>query len=641
NDIDASDTAQVDLFVPDISVTKSVTPLISKVTDTVSYTVVISNDSSSLSLTDAQIPDLVLETALDTLVGELLVAANANVSNFVNGCGLVNATLAETTCTITYDYVIQAGDDAADGTTDGVVNNTVSVESNPAGAFTNDIDASDTAAVELFVPAISVTKSVNAISKVGDDVHYVITISNDSSSLSLSDALIPNLVFDAISDTIAGDLLTPTLDPNVSNFVNNCGASMAESPPTCTITYDYTIQAVDDVASDSEDGAGLGTCGDSINNVPAQDAVADAADPDCAADGIVDNKVSVESHPSGFTNDVDASNTAQVKLFVPGINVTKDCTPATVAVGDTVSYTCTIQNTSTSLSLTDTEIPALVFDAINDTLAGDLLTPSLNAGVSNFSSTCGASLAAGASCTITYDRVIQAADDAADGTADATVTNTVSVESHPDGFTNDVDDSDSCSVQIVGCALSPGFWGGGSGRGKWDQTADPIAASAGFTTGTCFPWVSSSIQGTGSGPAGCITYLDTLQLSGSDVTIQLSFKYIAARLNQAACDAGVAALCAPGSIGLNDLLGQVEDYFDGVGTGNLDDEAGGDFNPNPDDTNTDDQFAVPVGSNPPCKGAPAVKAACVEGKRLFNLLNSYFSTVGEQFCPLPSSIPEA
>jgi len=148
--------------------------------------------------------------------------------------------------------------------------------------------------------------------------------------------------------------------------------------------------------------------------------------------------------------------------------------------------------------------------------------------------------------------------------------------------------------------------------------------------------------GTPSTPTG-LTYLDVLKLSGSDVTIQLSFKYIAARLNLAACEATPAtpALCPPGS--LPSLLGEVEDYFDpGVSTdASHDDEAGGDFNPNPDDTNTDDKFAVPVGSNPPCKGNPGVKAACVEGKRLLGLLNSYFSTVGEQFCPLPSSIPEA
>jgi hypothetical protein len=232
----------------------------------------------------------------------------------------------------------------------------------------------------------------------------------------------------------------------------------------------------------------------------------------------------------------------------------------------------------------------------------------------------------------------------------------VTVHYHPEGLTNDITASDSCSVTIVGCALSPGFWGGGEGRGKWDQTADPIAAAAGFTLGTCFPWVASPAPADPDTSTGttCIqdpfgtptvvtglTYLDVLKLSGSDVTIQLSFKYIAARLNQAACDAGVTALCAPGSIGLNDLLGQVEDYFD-PGTGNThDDDGSGDFNPDPDDTNTTDQFAVPVGSNPPCKGSPTVKAACVEGKRLLGLLNSYFSTVGEQFCPSTGSIPEA
>jgi hypothetical protein len=134
-----------------------------------------------------------------------------------------------------------------------VVNNTVSIESHPSG-FTNDIDTSASAAVKLFVPAISATKTVDGISKVGDSVHYSVTISNDSSSLSLSDADIPDLVLETADDSIAGDLLTPTLDPNVSNFVNNCGASMAESPPTCTIEYDYEIQAGDDAADGATDG---------------------------------------------------------------------------------------------------------------------------------------------------------------------------------------------------------------------------------------------------------------------------------------------------------------------------------------------------------------------------------------------------
>ncbi|MCH8149627.1 MAG: hypothetical protein IH987_16850, partial [Planctomycetes bacterium] len=148
------------------------------------------------------------ETALDTLVGELLVAANANVSNFTNGCGVAPVSLSETTCTITYDYTILAGDDASDGATDGVINNQVSVDSHPTG-FTNDIDASDTALVNLFVPAISVDKSVTpTISKVTDDVAYTIVITNTSSSISLSDAQIPDLEFDAIDDTIAGDLFT-------------------------------------------------------------------------------------------------------------------------------------------------------------------------------------------------------------------------------------------------------------------------------------------------------------------------------------------------------------------------------------------------------------------------------------------------
>jgi hypothetical protein len=90
---------------------------------------------------------------------------------------------------------------------------------------------------------------------------------------------------------------------------------------------------------------------------------------------------------------------------------------------------------------------------------------------------------------------------------------------------------------------------------------------------------------------GGLTYLEVIELSsrGGDVTKQLSFKYIAARLNEAAFDV---------PDGVDTLLNSIDAYF----------------------------ADHPVGSNP--NGS-----AKQDGKDLLTPLNDYFDTVGETFCP--------
>ncbi len=155
--------------------------------------------------------------------------------------------------------------------------------------------------------------------------------------------------------------------------------------------------------------------------------------------------------------------------------------------------------------------------------------------------------------------------------------------------------SSSCTVQLALCALSPGFWKGGEGVQKWDQltadpaTSDPIAFAVGFATFTVFPWLDAWLAGS--------TYLDALNLPvHGDVTIQLAFKYIAARLNQAAF--GVPTEVAA-------LLDDIDTYF----------------------------ATNPVGSDPDGQDKQ-------DGRDLLDPLNEYFSTVGEEFCPNTGDIPE-
>lgn len=173
----------------------------------------------------------------------------------------------------------------------------------------------------------------------------------------------------------------------------------------------------------------------------------------------------------------------------------------------------------------------------------------------------------------------------------------------PVGFPNLYSRSASCEVNIVyGCALSPGYWGGGEGVQKWDQPGlDPIAIAAGFYTGTLFPWVDPSLAD--PTPGDGFTYLDIFNIPAKgDVTRQLSFKYVAAALNMALGDVDPEVGVPPYLPG---LLTDIETYL----------------------------AANPVGSNP--RGA-----AKAEGKDLFNAINDYFTTVGEEHCPNTGDVPE-
>jgi hypothetical protein len=165
--------------------------------------------------------------------------------------------------------------------------------------------------------------------------------------------------------------------------------------------------------------------------------------------------------------------------------------------------------------------------------------------------------------------------------------NTITTVYQVNGLPNQLTRESSCSVEIVGCALSPGFWGGGSGLPKWDDIAtDPIAQAAGFDANTVFPWLAPRLAGS--------TYFQVLKTkTQGDVTIQIAFKYIAARLNEVVF--GVPADTAI-------LLDAIDVYL----------------------------AANPVGSDPS-------GLAREQGKALQTALNSYFATVGEEFCPDPST----
>lgn len=205
-----------------------------------------------------------------------------------------------------------------------------------------------------------------------------------------SEAGTPSLQIDSITDSLQGDLTNP------SNYdTNNCGSSLSLGS-SCTITYTYTVQP---------------------------------ADPDPLM-----NSALVETHPQGYSFTVSDNGSKVIELFQPGITLEKSADVAKADPGDEILYTVLITNTSSGDS------PNLVIDSITDSLQGDL-TKSANYETND----CGSNLAPSASCTITYIYTVQSGDG-------NPLNNTATVNTHPSGFSNEVNGSDSVSV-IIGDLL--------------------------------------------------------------------------------------------------------------------------------------------------------------------------------------------
>jgi len=445
---------EVNLFQPAVLVDKSGDTL-SKVGDPVDYTIVVTNDSSDDS------PDLVNGTIVDTLLGDLL-AANPYVTN--SDCGTTLATGAS--CTINATRTVQAGDSDP-------LPNTVTVHYNPDG-FPNDISASDDHSVNLFQPSVTIDKTGTELSKVTDDVDYVITVNNTSSDDS------PNLVCD-ITDSLLGTLVTDVNLASGEEYVINASRTVQQGDPdplvnTATVTCspegfpneltdsdshstnlfqpsvnlvktgDELSKATDDVtytitlnntsSGDSPDlectisdlmlglnkQVTLASGASDVTNVPYTVLV---GDPDPLL-----NTASASCSPIGFPNVLDASDGHSINLFQPSVTIDKtaDCDVLGVPVGADITYSYVINNTSS------TDSPALNLASIVDDVLGDLATEAIGAGCD--------SLASGASCNFT--KVVNSAS-----LPFGVVFNTVDVLYNPAGFPNAITASDSHSCEIV------------------------------------------------------------------------------------------------------------------------------------------------------------------------------------------------
>jgi hypothetical protein len=266
NDITDKDDHSLNLFQPAIAAKKTGDTL-SKVGDDVNYTFTLSNNSSA----DTPAMNCV---AKDSLVGDIFDGV------LPLGDKVINKT-----------RTVQKGDPDP-------LPNTLTLTCSPED-FPNVLEASAKHEVNLFQPGVTVDKTGDTLSKVGDDVNYKIVVTNTGSSDS------PELVNGTIIDTLLGNLLDPA-NPYVTS--NNCSATLATGAD-CTITATRTVLAGD-------------------------------ADP-------LPNTVTAHYKPKGFPNDITASDDHSVELFQPTIKFAKGGDTRS-KIGDEVTYTFDLENTSSA-----------------------------------------------------------------------------------------------------------------------------------------------------------------------------------------------------------------------------------------------------------------------------------------------------
>lgn len=226
-----------------------------------------------------------------------------------------------------------------------------------------------------YQPAITLTKAGPPLSKIGDPVTYTITLTNTSPPPGAAGA--------------------PALDCTVADS---------------EIGFSKTVTGLAVGASDISTPAFTIPPG-------ASDPFLNTAHANCTVQG---------SSPA-ITAAAD-SNTVSINLFQPSVAITK-AGPAFAQVGDTVTYTVTITNTSSSDS------PNLELATFTDSVAAGVTPPAA----------CD-SLAPGGSCSFTYTYTVQGSDP-------NPLVNTAAVLYHPSGFPNNITSSATWTTTL----LHPGF----------------------------------------------------------------------------------------------------------------------------------------------------------------------------------------
>lgn len=343
----------------------------------------------------------------------------------------------------------------------------------PVGQSTcnpNSVPVGFGSATNLFQPAIAVAKTADTdFSKVGDTINYTVTLSNNSSddtpsmNCTAEDSL-AGVQFAGVlprGDTVVNyAYIVKAGDPDPLTNTVTLTCTFDELPNVLTAEASYTVDLFTPSIELIKTGDDLGKVGDwvdytiTLSNTSepgAPDLECTITDPmlgvnenvtlasgeyyEVSASYMVQpgdpdpliNTASATCSPVGFPNVLTAEASHSVDLFEPGVMVEKDAEDLCYMVGDIVEYEFTITNTS------DPGTPDLIMVSVMDDLLGDL---SADASAAE----CDV-LATGESCSFSVGRVIGADDP-------DPLENTVEVVYSPEGFPNEVTDSDSHSITL-------------------------------------------------------------------------------------------------------------------------------------------------------------------------------------------------
>ena len=436
------DKAEAGFNLCSIDVTK-MGPEKSKVGDDATYTIKITNTGAVT---------LFKQSIIDNVIGNLTADTD---------CGVSLAPGAS--CTITTDYEVQADDP------DPLVNTVSVIYNRTSNLVGSQVTDSASHSTNLFQPAIELTKTGDALSKIGDKVDYVITLENNSSAdtpnlnctvtdtplgvdedfslasgldkvINVTDFVIPAGASDPYVNT-ASVTCSPAGFPNIYNDTASWSTNLFQPAIELTKTgdalskigdkVDYVITLENNSSADTpnlnctvtdtplgvDEDFSLASGLDKVINVT------DFVIPAGASDPYV-NTASVTCSPAGFPNIYNDTASWSTNLFQPAIELTKTG-DALSKIGDKVDYVITLENNSSAdtpnLNCTVTDTPLGVDEDF--------------------------SLASG------LDKVINVTDFVIPAGASDPYVNTASVTCSPAGFPNIYNDTASWSTNLFQPAI--------------------------------------------------------------------------------------------------------------------------------------------------------------------------------------------
>jgi hypothetical protein len=463
NQIADSDDHSVDLIDPAIEVTKS-GPDTAKVGDEVCWDIGFENTGSG---------------ALENCSGS---------DSFLGDLGAFEAGVTQSFC-----HTTTASDP-------NPIENTATITCDVAG-FDNQVSDSDDHSVDLIDPAIEVTKSGPDTAKVGDEVCWDIGFENTGSgtleNCSGSDSFLGDLGAFEAGVTQSFCHTTTASDPNPIENTATITCDVAGFDNQVSDSDDHSVDLIDpsiEVTKSGPDSAKVGdeVCWDigfentgsgALENCSGSDSflgdlgafesgvtqsfchTTTASDPNP-----IENTVTITCDVAGFDNQVSDSDDHSVDLVEPGVNLTKQCHPDPVLVGDSINWSILVENTG------NIGLECL----LNDPDAGFIDEAF--------------SLDPGESESFEASRLVEIGDT-------PVISNTASVSCDVAGFDNQVSDEDSadCEVEIPGeeVCRTPGFWGthGGTEHPNSTNLTQLVIDAAGGELHVCGTTVSNTDVG--------------------------------------------------------------------------------------------------------------------------------------------------